>query len=123
MIRRCMQDDRRSFGMTEAAGGMTGAAGDNFGAAGWSTIAAGRMTGAAGGMTGAAGGMTAAAGGKIGAAGRKGGAACSCQLAGRLAKLFRKSGVLSYLLYLLLSDVEMSVLLAPLFPLLPSTSR
>jgi hypothetical protein len=63
------------------------------------------------------------AGRKIAAAGRKSGAAGSWQLAGRLAKLFSKSGVLPDLLDLLLSDVEMSVLLAPLLPLLPSSRR
>jgi hypothetical protein len=116
--------------MNGAAGGKIGAAGMTTGAARWSTIAAGGMTGAAGNNIGAAGwstiaagGMTGAAGGKIGAAGRKGGAACTWQLAGRLAKLFSKSGVLSDLLDLLLSDVEMSVLFAPLLPLLPFSSR
>jgi hypothetical protein len=88
---------------------MIGAAGDKIGAAGM-------PTGAAGWSTMAAAGMTDAASGKIGAA-------CSWQLAGRLAKLFSKSGVLSDLLDLLLSDVEMSVLFAALLPLLPSRSR
>jgi hypothetical protein len=86
---------------------MTGAAGDKIGAA--------DMT------TGTAGWSALAAGGKIGRSWKE--VRRSWQLAGRLAKLFSKSGVLSYLLDLLLSDVEMSVLLAPLLPLLSSISR